>query len=471
MKTRSPILSLTLTGLALSVVFAQDAPVAKPEVKLFKKAKPLAKDAQSHDWVSFLGPTHNAVSNESKILFEWPKTGPDLVWRMNKGNGYSSPAISGDHLVYFHRVEDSEIVVCLHSETGAFRWQAAYPSNYKDRYGYSNGPRTSPVIEGERVFTLGAEGKLKSFELKSGKILWERDLHKEFKVKTGFFGVAATPLVTEHGLIINLGAPKANIVCLDKKTGKTQWQSGDQWGASYASPVPATLHGKKRLLVFAGGESSPPHGGLICLDPKNGQIDSRFPWRSKSVESVNAANPVVIGNKVFITASYKTGGALLSFSKDLKTIKADWTSKNFGAHFNTPIHHKGFLYGFDGRHIRTAELVCFRVSDGKEMWRETLTWKETLTRNGGTQEIEMNPARGTLLKVGDRFLCLGEFGHLLSLQLSEKGPKIVARKKLFFAPETWSVPALSRGLLYVSQHSQSRDSKTPALYCYDLRAK
>ncbi|MDF1661991.1 MAG: PQQ-like beta-propeller repeat protein [Planctomycetota bacterium] len=468
-----PLLKITLVTisiLALSSALAQEA-TKKPTIKLFKKASPLSKNAKTHNWTSFLGPTHNAVSTESKILFQWPKEGPGLVWRMEKGNGYSSPAISGEHLVYFHRVNNSEVVVCLNPETGAFRWQLPYPTTYKDRFGYSNGPRTSPVIEGDRVFTFGAQGKLKALELRTGKVLWARDLHKEFKVKTGFFGVAATPLVTENGLIINLGAPKANMVCLDKSNGKTKWSTGDKWGASYASPVPATLHGKKRLLIFAGGESTPPHGGLICLDPKNGQIDSRFSWRSKSTESVNAANPIVIGNKVFITASYKTGGALLSFSEDLKIIKADWTTKNFGAHFNTPVHHKGYLYGFDGRHIRTSELVCFRVTDGKEMWRETLTWKDTITRNGGTQEIEMNPARGTLLKVGERFLCLGEFGHLISLDLSDKGPKVISRKKLFFAPETWSVPVLSRGLLYVSQHSQSRDSKTPALYCYDLRGK
>jgi outer membrane protein assembly factor BamB len=441
-----------------------------PKVKVFAKARALDKEAVSEDWTSFLGPQHNAVSKETKIQLSWPKpSGPTLLWSFAKGAGYASPAVAGTYLVYFHRVAMKEEVICLHSETGALRWTFSYPSQYKDRFGFSNGPRASPVIEGKVVYSFGVEGKLHALDLKSGKLLWKRDLHKDYKVKQGYFGATATPLIVKEGLIINLGAPGANVVAVDKSSGKSLWVSDKKWGASYASPVPATIHGQKRVLIFAGGESHPPHGGLVSVNPANGAIDFRFPFRSKAAESVNAANPIVIGQKIFITASYKTGAALISLSKDLKTAKADWTSKAFGAHFNTPIHHKGYIYGFDGRNIRNSELVCFRVSDGKEMWRETLTWKETLGKGEAKQEVDMTPARGTLLKLSTGYLCLGEFGHLLSLALSEKGPKMISRAKLFYAPETWSLPVLSRGLLYVSQHARSNDSGPPRLLCYDLR--
>ncbi len=231
---------------------------------------------------------------------------------MRKGTGYSSPAVAGERLVYLHRVGNEEIVECLHSETGARYWKFSYPTQFSDRYGYNNGPRASPVIDGDRVYTIGAEGKLHCLKLETGQLYWKRDIAGEFKVPQDFFGVASTPLIEGDALIVNVGAPGGPCVAaFDKRTGKMLWGAGDLWGASYASPVPAVLHGKRRLLVFAGGESQPPTGGLLSIDPVTGAIDFQFPWRSRSYESVNASCPVAIGNQVFVSASYKTGGALL----------------------------------------------------------------------------------------------------------------------------------------------------------------
>ncbi len=467
-----PLRTGTAVFLALAGVYCLQAQDLEkhPDVEVFAEPGRLAAGAVTHDWPAFLGPTHDAASTETCLQLDWPESGPKLLWSLAKGSGYASPAICGDYLVYFHRRGDEEEVLCLHPESGGFRWSVSYPSAYRDRYGYNDGPRASPVIEGGRVFTFGAEGKLHCLDLDSGRVLWKRDLLADFAVAPGFFGASATPLAIEEGLIVNLGAPDANVVCLNKETGATVWTADTEWGASYASPVPGVLHGKRRVLLFAGGESRPPRGGLLCIDPADGAIDARFPWRSKKFESVNAASPVVIGQQVFITASYGTGGALLKFSEDLQAVEAVWTSAGFGAHFNTPVHHEGLLYGFDGRHTRGAELVCFRVSDGEQLWREQIHWQEQHVQADGTEtELEMSPFRGTLLRVGERFLCLGEFGHLLSLQLDENGPKILSRARLFYAPETWSAPVLSRGLLYISQHGTSQGFGTPRLLCYDLR--
>ena len=171
------------------------------------KPKPLPPNAVSHDWVSFLGPTHNAMSTETKLLREWPKGAPTLLWEMRKGTGYSSPAIAGDHLVYMHRVGGQEKVECLHPETGAKYWDFAYGTQFEDRYGYNNGPRASPVIDGDRVYTYRAEGKLHCLRLATGQILWKRDVSAEFKVPQDFFGTATTPLIEGDLLIMNVGAP------------------------------------------------------------------------------------------------------------------------------------------------------------------------------------------------------------------------------------------------------------------------
>ena len=442
-----------------------------PDVKVYAKPRPLPPGAVTHDWKAFLGPTHNAVSSETKLSRSWPASGPTLLWEMRKGTGYSSPAVAGNRLVYLHRIGNEELLECLHAETGARYWKFSYPTQFSDRYGYNNGPRASPVIDADRVYTIGAEGKLHCLKLETGQLVWKRDIAAEFKVPQDFFGVAATPLIEGDSLIINVGAPGGPCVAaFDKGTGKMLWGAGDLWGASYASPVPAVLHGKRRLLVFAGGESQPPTGGLLSIDPATGKIDFQFPWRSRSYESVNASCPVAIGNRVFVSASYKTGGALLDVLPD-GGYKVAWTTQEFGLHWNTPIHRDGYLYGFDGRNEPDAALACVELASGKTLWRVSPEWEEMFQRNGSPQKQTLGTFRGSLLWADGAFLCLGELGHLLRLELTPQGYREISRTWLFAARESWTLPVLSRGLLYVCQNSRGLlKGEPPRLLCYDLRA-
>lgn len=436
------------------------------------RPKPLPEGAVTEDWPSFLGPAHNATSGETRLLHHWASDGPKLVWEMKKGTGYSSPAVVGERLVFMHRLGNEEIVECLHAETGARYWGYRYPTKFEDRYGYNNGPRASPVIDSGLVFTHGAEGKLHCLRLDSGQVVWKRDLAADYKLQRDFFGAATTPLVEGDRLIVNVGAPGGpTVVALDKKTGKTVWGAGKEWGQSYASPVPATVHGKRRVFVFAGGESDPPSGGLMVLDPADGAIDFTYPWRSRSYESVNAASPVVAGDQVFISASYRTGGVMLNLLPNGKFAEA-WKSSEIGTHFNTAVEKDGYLYAFDGRNEGDASLVCVERKTGKLMWRVAPEWDETFVVDGTPRTQRLGTFRGTLLAVDGGFLCLGELGHLLWLDLSPKGYKELARSWLFAARETWSLPVLSHGLLYVVQHSRDTIHHTgPRLLCYDLRGE
>ena len=439
------------------------ASTAVAQVRVLTKPKPLPAGAVTHDWTSFLGPTHNAVSTETKLSRMLP---PPLVWEFPKGTSYSSPAIAGGRLMFIHRVRDEEVVECMDAETGANKWQFKYGTVFEDRYGYNNGPRASPVIDGTRVFTMGAEGKLHGFDIASGMVIWKRDLRADYKVPQDFFGTASTPLVEGRLLIVNVGAPGGPCVAaFDTATGKEVWRAGTEWGPSYASPIPAVVHSKRRVFVFAGGESEPPMGGLMCIDPATGKVDFSFAWRSRSYESVNASCPVIFDNKVFISASYRTGGALLEIRPDF-THRVVWTTQEFGLHFNTPIYRDGHLYGFDGRNEPDASLACVDVATGKVVWREMPEWTDTL---GGRQQ-EVSTYRGSLLAVDGAYLCLGELGHLLWLELTPKGYKQISRTWLFPARESWSLPVLSRGLLYVVQNTRDVTRVNgPRLLCYDLR--
>jgi outer membrane protein assembly factor BamB len=454
-----------LTGLignavATRLLFAQTRSLSTP--------KPLAADAVTHDWTAFLGPTHNAMSTETRLSRKLP---PPLMWYFTTGTGYASPAIAGDRLVFLHRLGDSEIVECLHAQTGAPQWQFRYPTDFEDRYGYNNGPRSSPVIDAGRAYTVGAQGQLHCLDLATGKLIWQHNLDKEYRVRQDFFGRGSTPLIEGSHVIVSVGAPGGPcVVGFDRTDGREVWRAGTEWGAGYASPVPAVVHGQRRVFVFAGGESKPPAGGLMSIDPSNGRVDFSFPWRSRVYESVNAACPVVFDNKVFISASYRAGGALIEILPDF-THRQLWTTQEFGLHFNTPIYKDGHLYGFDGRNEPDASLACVNVSTGKIVWRKTPEWGEVIEVGGQRQRQLVGTYRGSLLAVDGQYLCLGELGHLLWMDLTPKGYKEVARAWLFAARESWGLPVLSRGLLYVGQNTQDiATGARPRLLCYDLRA-
>jgi outer membrane protein assembly factor BamB len=452
----------TLLQTLLAQPFA--AAVADGQV-LHQAPKPLSDDAVTHDWASFLGPSHNAVSTETHLSRVLP---PPLVWEFPKGTGYATPAVADGRLFFLHRVGNEEIVECLHPETGSRQWQFLYETAFEDRYGYNNGPRASPVIDGERVYTVGAEGKLHCLDVGSGRVIWKRDLRAEYKVPQDFFGTASTPLVEGRLLIVNVGAPGGpSVVGLDAATGRETWRAGQDWGPSYASPVPALVHGKRRVFVFAGGESRPPAGGLMSIDPMTGRVDFAFPWRSRTYESVNASCPVVFDNKVLVSASYRAGGALLDVRPDF-TFRVAWTTQDFALHFNTAVHRDGFLYGFDGRNEGDTSLACVDASTGQIVWRETPEWTESAP---GRRQQTVGTYRGSLLAVDGQFLCLGELGHLLWMDLTPKGYRQVSRAWLFAGRESWGLPVLSRGLLYIVQNTRDVfEGAGPRLRCYDLRA-
>ncbi|MCH9022609.1 MAG: hypothetical protein IID32_07570, partial [Planctomycetes bacterium] len=138
----------------------RESPVGRRhrQVRFHRKPKALSKDAVTHDWRSFLGPTHNGVSSETRLLKTFGRQGPRLVWEMDTGQGYSSPAIAGERMVYFHRVDDLDTIECLHPETAFRYWTYTAATDYRDRYGYNNGPRSSPVIDEGRVCGFGADG-------------------------------------------------------------------------------------------------------------------------------------------------------------------------------------------------------------------------------------------------------------------------------------------------------------------------
>jgi outer membrane protein assembly factor BamB len=417
------------------------------------------------DWPHLLGLAHNCTTPESGLLRKFPADGLRAVWEMPLGSGMGGPAIVGGRIVVFHRVEEKETVECRDAATGKPQWKFAYEAPYRPRYGGGSGPRTSPVIADGRVFTFGVTGKLHCIELASGKVIWGHDCAREYAMKPAFFGFGSTPLVLGSRVIVQIGGvidgKPVNSVAFDTATGKLLWTVAHEWGASYASPVPAQLHGRDCVLIFAGGMSRPATGGLLVVDAADGKVLAAAPHRAAIAESVNVSSPVVASAgegkdaRIFVSEVYTAGGLCVELAKDF-AVKTAWQAGNFGMYWMTPLVREGCIFGFTGQSEQLAELTCYDIAAGRELWRDDLG------RGFG---------RANLLATADGVLCLGEFGDLAWIGISPKGGKVLERTKLFDAPETWTPPALSHGLLYVQQNEPDHDGKRPRMICYDLRAK
>lgn len=440
----------------------------KPDARLKVHAapKPLAADAITADWPRFLGPADNGTSPETRLLDSFPESGPVLLWELAKEESFTCPAIAGGKLVYFQNIGDEDAIECREAETGVLRWSQAYPCRYRDRYGYGKGPRAAPVIAEGRVFTLSATSQLHAFDLATGKPLWERDLGAEYEPGPYFFGHGTSPLVLGNAVILPVGGKGVAVAAFAAGTGNTLWEARHPWTAGYASPVAAEFHGKTRVLVFAGGDSNPPTGGLLCIDPQTGAIDDEFPWRSSKYESVNASTPLVLpGNRVLISETYTGGGVLLGVSEEMK-LEPVWKAPELKLHFMTPLFLGGQLYAFTGRNEPDAGLDCWDAASGQRKWREEFFWKKPL--NG--KLFGWSFFRGTLLRADGKTYAFGEMGTLAVMDVSPEGGRIVCQADLFSAPQSWVMPAVSRGLLYVVQNQPDLvTGKTPRLLCYDFR--
>ncbi|MBX9791064.1 MAG: PQQ-like beta-propeller repeat protein [Pirellulales bacterium] len=433
------------------------SPEVPPENAALAQVKPSSRPGV--DWHCFLGPTHDSKSPERGIRTKWPADGLAIVWQRKLGTGYGSPAISRGRLFQFDRVGNNERLVALASETGEKLWEFTYPSVFEDMYGYDNGPRGSPIVDDDRVYIMGAQGMLHCLNVADGRQLWRLDTMKQFGVVENFFGVGSTPLVEGELLIVPIGGspPEAQqvprgqlnlvkgngtaIVAFDKRSGQPRYNLSDEL-ASYASPVVATIGDRRWCFHFA-------RGGLLGFDPATGKIDFHFPWRATVLESVNASNPVVVGDLVFVSETYGPGGALLKVrASGYDVVWSDAErrrDKALQTHWNTAIHHDGHLYASSGRHSENAELRCIELRSGRVTWSQP-----DLTRS-------------SLLYVDGHFVCLTEYGELILFEATPDRFAPLARVRPLRSDETessfrprplleypaWAAPVLSHGLLYV----------------------
>ena len=356
-----------------------------------------------------------------------------MVWRKQVGAGFAGPAVVGRRVILFHRVGNEEVVESLDSATGSSTWRYAYPTTYRDDFGFDEGPRAVPVVVNGVIYTFGAEAQLHAIDLAQGTRLWSQDTMKRFGVPKAFFGAGGSPLVESGRVIANIGGDKAGLIAFDAKSGKVVWVATDD-DASYSSGVLATIGGK-RFGVFLTRDR------LLGIDTSSGKVQFDRPWRARQAASVNAATPLVVDDLIFVSAEYGPGAGVLRFNGS--TLVDLWTSNDvLSNHYATSVHHDGHLYGFHGRQEFGPSFRAVELRTGVVKWSQD------------------GFRAGSVLLAGDRLVIVREAGELLLVPASPLGFRPSARAQILTGVVR-PYPAIADGFLYV------RNENT--LVCVDLR--
>lgn len=382
---------------------------------------------EAGDWPQILGPQRDGVAQQERLAERWAANEPATLWQRKIGRGYAGAAIAGDRVIVFYRDGAEEIVEGLELSSGKSLWKTPLKARFAGLiFPEEDGPLCVPLIHGEQVIAYGAGGDLHALRLADGQAQWSRALYEEFRTRDGaidfgYFGAGSSPIVVGDRVLVNVGGRKAGIVALALGDGHTLWKATDE-DASYSSPVETKLDGRSCVVFVAR---------LNCLgvDPADGTVRFRFPFGQRG-PTVNAASPVVVGERLFVSSSYGIGAVLTRMSAE--GAQQIWANDDsLSNHYITSLHVGGNLYGVHGRSdIGAPSLRCVELATGKIVWTEA---------NFGAASLLLADAKILALKVS---------GELLMFAPSPQGYHRLAGAKVLAEPVR-ALPALSNGQLVV----------------------
>jgi outer membrane protein assembly factor BamB len=401
----------------------------------------LLDSARAGDWPQWLGPQCDGHAAADSPAVE--KLSPDLkiLWRKRIGSGFSSPVVAGGKLVLFDEDGRQEIAHLLDARTGVEIWRSPIGDVYQDEWGA--GPRSTPLIDEDRVFVQSCKGEFRCLNLATGVKIWGVSFEKDFGVK--FLGSKAnegtaarrgnngSAVVDGDAVIVNVGSTNgATLVCFDKHNGKILWKAGDD-EAAYSSPMVATLAGVRQVVSFTAE-------ALMGVERADGTILWRVPFRTESKR--HAATPVIFGDTVIVN-SHTIGLVATRIVNEGGAVRAvpKWANKELKINLSTPVRVGDFLYdqGPDQTYI------CADARTGETKWRAP-GFGSHGTENSST------------IAIGPNLLVLTDAGELVLIAARSDAYTELARLQV--CGKNWNFPAYADGQLYV------RDGRE--LICYDL---
>ena len=403
--------------------------------------------APSADWPQWRGPHRDAISNETGLLRDWPKAGPRLLWQLHDlGDGYATPAVVGQRVyVLANRDTGNEFVTALNIADGKPVWTVRLgPVGNPDQQPSYPKARSTPTIDGDRLYALSSDGDLACLESATGKAIWTKSLRRDFNGQPGTWAYAESPLVDGDVVIATPGGKDATIVALAKSTGAVIWKSAIPGAdaAGYASAIAVNAAGRKQYVQFLGT-------GVVGVDAKTGQFLWRYDQTSKG--PANIATPVARGDYIYNTNSRRFGAALVQLHPTAEGVAFEqvYFERDLPNTLGGQVLLDGHIYGTNPKGPVAADFMT-----GKINW----------------QTESFGP--GAVMYADGRLYFHAENGDVA---LVEATPEAYREKGRFTPPDppkhkspggsrdehAWAYPVVANGRLYI------RD--LDSLWCYDVR--
>lgn len=409
------------------------------------------------DWPQWRGPNRDGVWQEAGIVQKFDTPQLPIRWRVKIAGGYNGPTVAKGRVYVMDRLAsptEIERVHCLDSQTGEGIWSYSYECKY-ERIEHRDGPRASVTVDGNRAYSLGTMGHLFCFDAAKGDVLWSRNLNSEYKIKMPLWGIAASPLV-ENGLVIVQigGQDNACLVAFDKAAGQEKWRALNDT-ASYSAPIVIEQAGERVLICWTGER-------VVGLNPMTGKLHWQHPFPPARVGQ-NIATPVFQNNYLFVS-SFFDGSLLLKVDPQKLAVEKVWQRKGLNEKktdslhccISTPILQGNYIYGVDSY----GELRCLDLYTGERIW-------ESLDAVPNARWANIHMVRNQ-----DKIWMFNERGELIISKLSPEGFHEISRVKLINPTEgqlsqrggvCWSHPAFANKHIYFRNDEE--------LVCVNLAAE
>lgn len=401
---------------------------ALPALAALLAAALAAPPLPAADWPQFRGPQRDGRSAETGLARSWGEAGPPVVWRVPVGTGYSSLAVAGGGAYTLLARDGSEFVVRLDAATGREVWRARLGRDFREDPETGNGPRSTPTVDGDRLYALGSYGNFAALEAATGKVLWQHDLGQEFGAelphKWPHWGYSTSALVEGDQVVLEIGGGRDQaFAAFDRASGKVRWTAHSDEPA-YTSPIAVDAAGRRQLVFLTASH-------VVGLTPQ-GRVLWTYPFPTQY--GINVATPVSLPeDRIFVSAAYDKGAAMIRLRSDGEGVRAErlWESRVMENHFNSSVLHGGHLYGF-----HRGTLKCIEAATGKEMWAN---------RDFGL---------GSLILADGRLWVLGEQGQLAVAEARPDALTVQAKAQVLNG-KCWTPPALAGGRLYLRNQSEA----------------
>ena len=382
----------------------------------------IVASAQSAGWKQFGGPHRNFTVDVKGLAASWPATGPKQLWKRELGEGFSAIAADNSRLYTMYQRGEQEVVIAMNAADGATVWEQAYTAPITVNMSRAPGPRATPLVVGETVFTTGATGKMHALNAKTGEVLWTHDLHEVLKGHVQDEYYAASPLAYKDTIIVPVGGAGRSVMAFNQTTGAIVWQAHD-FKISYASPILIDVDGQPQAVLVMESD-------VIGIDPANGKLLWSHPHANKT--KTNVSTPLWSeGNLLFVSSAYDSVGRMLHLSRNGEgtTVKELWASRDLRVHVANPVRVGDTIYGSSGD-FGPAFFNALDVRTGQVKWQQRDVVKASVVHADG------------------KFIMLNEDGELL-LASPGAGGLIVHSRAQVLTKTAWTPPSMDRSILYV----------------------